>query len=153
MITFLVIVIGVVFLFGLIQWARSGAVLWDIHELTKRKQSPSPDTAETSERYEKARKEDVQKSIQRMEVTMDGLLKSSYLLVCVVALCVWIFVGFFFVMDMLEFEWTDRFYLSTHRVTGSPAVRSSAGPVRGTPIRGDARSDRLREMGAGFRGR
>ena len=153
---FLVIsVVGIVFLFGLVQWARSGAVLWDIYELLKRRHSPSSDTAdmEADERHESAHKENVQKSIQRMEVTMDGLLRSSVKVLGAVAICVWIFVAFSFVMDMFGLDWMDRFYLSSHRVVGNPAVRSGTGAGRGTPVRGDARGDRLREMGAGFRSR
>jgi len=129
--------------------------MWDIYELMKGKHSPSSGTAEveTNERHENAHKETIQKSIQRMELTMDGLLRSSYRLICVVAVCVWFFVALSFAVDLLGFGWADRSYLSTHRAAGNSATRSATGAGRGTPIRGDARGDRLREMGAGFRSR
>ena len=154
----LVIVVGIVFLFGLVQWARSGAVLLDIYALMKGKRNSSSGALKEDEHSEKAHKENVQKSIQNMEVTMDGLLRSSYRLICAVAICVWLVVAVTFVMDLFGFNWVDRLSsTSSHRVTGSPAIRSGSGAGRSTgtsaPVRGDARSDRLREMGAGFRGR
>jgi len=149
MLTLLIVIVGVIFLFGLVQWARSGALMWDIYELLHGHQSSG--ITEAGKPNEDARKEDIQKSIQRMESNMDSLLRSSVKVLGILAICVWFFVAFSFVTDMLGLYWTDRIS-SPNRVIGNPAARSTTGTTnRVTPARGSARNDRMREMGSSFR--
>jgi len=150
MLTLLIVIVGIIFLFGLVQWARSGALLWDIYELLKHGHLSG--AAEAGTPHENARKENVQKSIQRMEITMDRLLRSSVKVLGALAICIWLFVAVFFVADMLGLYWSD-WISSPHRATGNPAIRSAAGTARSTPARSGARNDRAREMGASFRSR
>jgi xanthine/uracil/vitamin C permease (AzgA family) len=127
--TILLAVVGIVFLFGLIQWARSGAVLWDIHEILKHRHGVSPAATEKERQSEK---EALQKSIKHLETTMDGFLRSSFKILGALALCVWVFVVFTVVVDMLGLNWLDRMgYFSSNRITGNPSVRSA--PGRFTP--------------------
>ena len=141
---FLVAVGVVVFLIGLVQWARSGAVLWDIHRLTKHGRPTAEDPGETKA----GEKETLQKSIQRMEVTMDGLLRSSLKVLGVLALCVWVFVMITVVVDMLGLDWLDRLSFSANRMIGSPTVRAGSNRAGGGS---SARGDTLRSMGSGVR--
>ena len=138
--TFLLVIAVIVFLFGLVQWAKSGAVLWDIHELTKyRYASPdAEDTIETDRHERTDRREPLQKTIQSMETTMDGLLRSSFKALGALAICVWIFVMFSLVVDMLGFNWLDRLSFNANRLIGNPTVRGSAvnqGGFRSNPAR------------------
>ena len=151
MITMALIIIGIIFLFGLVQWARSGAVLWNIHELTKYRHGSSSGAADLVEmdRQERARKrETLRKSVQLMEITMDELLKSSFKVLGVVALFVWLFVAFTVFVDLLGFNWwQDRPGFSNNRVIGNPTARAWQRSGSGSGFR----SDTFRSMGSGFR--
>jgi len=141
--TVLIIIGGIIFLFGLVQWARSGALLLDIYELMRSSSSPATDDG--------TQKENISKSIKRMEGSMDTLMRSSIRVLGAVAICVWLFVAASFVMDIFGFDWMDRLTsVSSNRIAGNPAVRSTGG-ARSTPARSDVRNDRLREMGSVFR--
>ena len=127
---FLIVIAGIVFVFGLVQWARSGAILLDIHRLLKYGLSPEAADSDTialqSESKQKARQKDLlQRSIQHMEMTTDGLLKSSFKILGVLALGVWIFIIASVVVDMLGLDWMSRLSFSTNRAVGSPTVRST----------------------------
>ena len=154
--TFLLIIAGIVFLFGLVQWARSGALLWDIHRLMHHGSTSAADGMEGGIKEEARRKESLKQSIQKMEITMDGLLRSSFKLLGVLALCVWIFVMISVVADMAGLDWLDRLSFSANRILGNPTVRASnrpAGYNSNTTLRGNAgaRNDRFRSLGAGVR--
>ena len=157
---FLLVAGGIVFLFGLVQWARSGALLWDIHRLLKPGlQSGTADTARTAmDRKEIAReKESLQKSIQKMESMMDSLLKSSFQAMAVLGLLVWLLVAAVVVMDMFNLDWRDRLAFfspnRSNRVVGSPAAR--AGFNSGSPARNAtgnrSRTETLRQLGSNIR--
>ena len=143
---FLLVVVGIAFLFGLIQWARSGAVLWDIFRFSKHGlPSDAADAADTAE----TRKETLRKSIQRMEITMDELLRSSFKVLSILALGVWILVVASVVMDMLGLDWLDRLSFSTHRIMGNPTARASHNNSRSE--NSGRRNEALRSMGSGMR--
>jgi len=148
--TLLLVAGGIVFLFGLLQWARSGALLWDIHQLLKFSQPSS--TAQTEmDRKEVAReKESLQKTVQNMERSMDVFLKSSLKILGILALCVWIFVVAVVVMDMLNLDWLDMHGFSSNRVLGAPSARSSFNSGS-TGSAGRDRSTMLRHLGSGIR--
>ena len=154
--TFLLVIGGLVFLFGLVQWARSGALLWDVHRLLHH--GPTPDTEEMEEKLgrETRKNESLKQSVQSMEMTMDGLLRSSFKMLGILALCVWIFVVLSVVTDMMGLDWLDRLSFSANRILGNPTVRAAnrpAGYNSNTILRGSAtaRNDRLRSLGSGVR--
>ena len=156
---FLLVIAGVVFLLGLVQWARSGAILWDVHRLLHHGAPPDAEDKEERLRGE-TRKESLKKSVQSMEMTMDGLLRSSFKLLGILALCVWIFVVFSVIADMMGLDWLDRLSFSANRVLGSPTVRASNRPTgfnfnrnTGTTATGGSavRSERFRSLGSGVR--
>ena len=122
MLSFLLVVACVVFLFGLVQWARSGALLWDIRRLLK--YGPSGN-AGGKEGEKAAQRESLQKSIQNMEMMTDGLLKSSFRVLGALALCVWIFIVASFIAEILGLDWADRMSFSTNRMWGSTVARSA----------------------------
>ena len=159
---FLMIIIGIVFLFGLVQWARSGSALLEIHKLTKHGNALPVTGAGGNEA---AGLEAVQKSIQSMEMTTDGLLKSSFKILGVLAICLWAFVTFSLVADSIGFSWQDRFGFSDNRtvgVVGNPMIRATGsgtgfnfgGATRGGGGGGGqarTRNETLRFMGSGLR--
>ena len=119
MMSFLLIIGGIIFLFGLVQWARSGVILWDLHEFLKRDLLLGVSTDEKTTEKKKS----MQRIIRKMETKIDGLLKSSFNLVAVLALCVWLFVIAFVTMDMLGIDWSNRTSRS-NQVLGSPTARA-----------------------------
>ena len=142
---FAVFVGGALFLFGLVQWARSGAILWDIRHLLKnhpveefvvrRRETPAPrmgidgDAPIVVERDDESRKRDfVRRSMREMESLFDGLLRSSFRVLGVLALCVWLFVMLSVALDVLELDWMDRLSFTANRILGNPIVRAR-GPV------------------------
>ena len=147
----LLVIVVVVFLFGLFQWARSGAVFWDMHLLLKRGGGPSDpaDLTEMDRRESARRKEVMDSTIQRMETSMDGFLRSSFKVLGVLALCVWMFVTFSLIVDALGLSWLDRLSFSANRVMGSPVVRGRTSSSSSFTTGG--RGDTFRSMGAGFR--
>ena len=152
--TFLLAIVGVIFLIGLVQWARSGAILWDIHQLLKHRHSLSTDTTATTEmdRREKLSPgETLQKSIQHMEITMESFLRSSIKVLSVLALCVWIFVMISVVVDMLGLDWLDRLSFSTNRLIGSPTARANRSAFNYNRAGGASRGNTLRGIGSGLR--
>jgi len=142
MLLFLLIIGGIVFLFGLVQWSRSGAILWDLRKFLKHDMSSDVSTDE---------KKSLQRIIRKMETKTDGLLKSSFKLVGVLGLCVWLFVIAFVAMDMLGIDWSNKTTWANH-VLGSPTIR--AGFNSGSTARGATganRNDALLAMGSTFR--
>jgi hypothetical protein len=129
MLTFLLLTGGVIFMFGLIQWARSGVLLWDARQIFRRDISI----------YEK------KSLIRNMETQTDGLLKSSFKLFGALGICVWIFVIATVVMDT---NWSN-IIVPANRVIGNPAARASFN--NDSPARiaaGRYRNSILRSMGA-----
>ena len=119
----IVMVVCTAVAFGLFQWARSGALFWEIHDISKHRYSSS-DAADAENKAESA-----QKSIQRMETTLDRLLKSSFRVMGIVALCVWFFVMFSLIMDLLGLDWIGS---SANRALGSPTARARTGSWSGS---------------------
>ena len=105
MLTYLLLIGGVVFMFGLVQWARSGVLIWGIRHILKR------DISTFEKEY----------LVRSMETQMDGLLKSSFKLLGILGLCVWIFVIAAVFMDT---DWSN-IIVSANRVIGNPAARAS----------------------------
>ena len=155
MMTFLLVTACLVFLFGLIQWARSGALLLDIHRLLRYGSAPNAeDGAANTFRERDGKKESLRQAIQSMEMTMDGLLRSSFKLLGILALCVWIFVVFSVVSDMMGLDWLDRLTFSANRVLGNPTVRASGNRNafnRSNMSSASSRNDRFRSFGTGVR--
>jgi xanthine/uracil/vitamin C permease (AzgA family) len=112
-----------VFLFGLVQWARSGAVLWDILRLNQSR--PARGVIVTAENQEADARSIT--ALRNMESVMDGLLRSSFRVLGVLALGVWLFVIASVIIDALGLDWLDSLSFQANRFWGSPATRSSYG--------------------------
>ena len=146
---FLLAIIGIVFLLGLVQWARSGAVLWDIHLFKQYGQQADEDTEEADARGRVMGRESArdsrQRTIQNMEAMMDEFLRSSLKILGALAICVWLFIMFTVVVDMLGLNWLDRVSFSAHRVWGGPTTRAF------TRSHSNFRNDTVRSLGSGVR--
>ena len=120
MLTFLMIISSAVFLFGLIQWAKSGALLWKIRHM--------------SLNVSNNKKGSPQITIQKMETQTDRLLRTSFKVLGALALCVFIFTITTVVMNI---DWSTKKY-AAGSVIGSTTERAG--------FNGN-RNDALRSMG------
>lgn len=103
-----------IFLFGLVQWAYSGAGLWSVWSLKKGLRFAS--------RREWAEKED---EIRRTEKRTDQLLMSSFKVIGILAVVMWLFLGVTVLLDLLGIDWVSRISARAQTFWGSPAYNSA----------------------------
>ncbi|MDR3230550.1 MAG: hypothetical protein LBT65_03850 [Synergistaceae bacterium] len=144
----ILVVCGITFLFGLVQWARGGAILWDVVWFARRISGGAENDADgdADEKKEAARIR-AAKALREMERMVDGLLRSSFRILGVLALCVWLFVAVSVIVDVLGLDWLDNLSFRANRLWGDPTVRAGYGARTG----GGSRSDALRSLGSGLR--
>ena len=121
-----------VFLIGLYQWAQGGASLWRIFRLKRREKFLS--------REERAQAEN---EVKRLERTADRTITSSFKIIAVLAVLVWIFLGVTMILDMFGINWISS--LSTHAKSywSQPGIESQQNT--------QSRTDMLRNMGNNLR--
>ena len=125
MLTLIVLICVVLFLFGLVQWARGGAVLWEVFRTSKT---------------------DRDSAHKELESMADELLKSSFRIVGVLGLCVLAFIMVTIVIDLLQLDWLDKLSFRANRFWGNPAARSTVSETSRTN-----RDDIWRSMGSRMR--
>ena len=103
-----------IFLFGLVQWAYSGAGLWSVWSLKKALRFAS--------RREWAEKED---EIRRTEKRTDQSLMSSFKVIGILAAVMWLFLGVTVLLDLLGIDWVSRISARAQTFWGSPAYNSA----------------------------
>jgi xanthine/uracil/vitamin C permease (AzgA family) len=103
---------GAIFLFGLVQWARSGAVLWDIFRLAESSRDPKA-------------WQDAAERMRSMESAMERLLRSSFRVLVTLAVVVWLFVVVVVIVDALGLGWLDGMSFQANRLFGNPSVRAA----------------------------
>jgi len=142
MLLFLLKAASIIFIIGLIQWARSGVILWDIRQFLKR-HMPLNESID--------RKKPMQRIIRKMETKTDDLLRSSFKLMGVLALCIWFFVIAFVAMDMMGIDWSNK-NISANHVLGNSPIRSAfnSGSTARTAS-GENRNVIFLAMGSNFR--
>ena len=118
-----------VFLFGLVQWAYSGAGLWSVWSLKKDLRSASRD--------ELAEKEG---KIRRTEKRADQLMMTSLKVIGVLAVVMWLFLGLTVVLDLMGINWISTlssrartFWASSDAYTSAPAATRP--PLRNSVLR------------------
>ncbi len=145
----LIIAFGSAFLFGLVQWARSGAILWDVVKFSgpklRRSRKTDEDEESGEESGEESRRE--KEALRELESMADRLLRSSFRVLGILALCVWLFVIASVVFDLLGLDWADRLSFHANRLWGDPSVRS----VRSASQSGTNSNSVLRSLGSGLR--
>jgi hypothetical protein len=143
----ILIAFGVFFLFGLVQWARSGAVLWDIVRLSRRRTDNGGEKTAEERQASKAR---TGKALREMEKLTDSLLRSSFRVLGVLALCVWLFIIASVVIDAMGLDWLDNLSFRAASLWGDPFTRSGyVTQPRNAP--GGTQGNVLRSLGSGLR--
>ncbi|NLL37161.1 MAG: hypothetical protein GX256_06530 [Fretibacterium sp.] len=137
--TFVWIVCALVFIFGLIQWARGGAVLWDIFRIQETNDPASPSSA--------ARRAD---RIRDMEKASDVLVRSSFRAIGVLALVTWLFLSLVLLFDSMDLDLMDRLSYKVRSIWGNPVVRAGGTSTTGDRL-GNRRQDTFKSLGSGLR--
>jgi len=121
MVILLIIVSLAIFLFGLIQWARGGAALWSLRSLKKDTQSSNP-----------IRRNRKSAEIHSAEEMADRFLRSSFKLLGILAIGMWLFLGVTVLLDLLGIDWISRLSSRARTFWGS-SIYSSA-PYNSTSV-------------------
>ena len=100
MLILLVTISMIALLFGLIQWARSGTVLWTIFSLKKKKKRIRSTSVLT--------KAKINDAIRDAESLTDDLLQSSFRVLGILALAMWIFLTITIILDFMGINWMRR---------------------------------------------
>ncbi len=97
MITIFVFIALTIFLFGLYQWARGGATLWQIFQLKRSEKGLSRDE-----------RKKLENQVQQLERATDSILRTSFRLVAFLAVFLWAVLGVTIVLDMMGIDWVGR---------------------------------------------
>lgn len=116
---FLGVIALAIFLFGLVQWAYSGAALWSVWSLKKDLRS--------AKRDERAEKED---EIRRTEKRTDQLLMSSFKVLGILAVVMWLFLGVTVVLDLMGINWVSTLSSRARTFWGTPTYNSAPATKR-----------------------
>jgi hypothetical protein len=141
----ILLVCAVVFLFGLVQWARCGATLWEFVRLSR----SQPGNAEDDEEAKRTATKQKNRILSDLEHVADSLLRSSFRILSVLALTVWLFVVVSVIIDALGLDWLDSLSFRANRLWGDPTVRSE----RNNRNSNGGRGSTLQSLGTNFRRR
>lgn len=100
MLILLVTISMIALLFGLIQWARSGTVLWTIFSLKKKEKIIRSTSVLT--------KTKINDAIRDAESLTDDLLQLSFRVLGILALAMWIFLTITIILDFMGINWMRR---------------------------------------------
>ena len=125
--------IGVtIFLFGLYQWALSGASLWQIFRIRRGEKGMSRDEKKEAER-----------EVKKLEEAADRTISASLRIVAFLAVFVWLFLGVTMILELFGINWVSSMYSRAKSYWTAPGMQ--------TQQSSQTRNDTLRNMGNSFR--
>ena len=136
MLWIIALIAATIFIFGLLNWARGGAGLFQIFKLKRRSDSMSEDEREAAER-----------EVKRLERAADNSLRASFRIICALAVFIWLFLAVTVVLNMMGIDWTSEF-TSRAKAYWTGSTTNHSGHVQGSAA---ARNDILRGMGSGMK--
>ena len=125
--------IGVtIFLFGLYQWALSGANLWQIFRIRRGEKGMSRDE-----------KKDAEREVKKLEEAADRTISASLRIIAFLAVFVWLFLGVTMILELFGINWVSSMYSRAKTYWSAPGMQSQQST--------QTRNDTLRNMGNSFR--
>ena len=125
--------IGVtIFLFGLYQWALSGANLWQIFRIRRGEKGMSRDEKKEAER-----------EVKKLEEAADRTISASLRIVAFLAVFVWLFLGVTMILELFGINWVSSMYSRAKSYWTAPGMQTQQST--------QTRNDTLRNMGNSFR--
>ncbi len=99
MLWFLALIGVTIFIFGLIQWANSGATLWQIFKIKWRKRF---------KRMSAYEKKQADEEIKSLEQSTDRYLLASLRIISILAIVTWVFLAATVVLNAMGINWIDK---------------------------------------------
>ena len=125
--------IGVtIFLFGLYQWALSGANLWQIFRIRRGEKGMSRDEKKEAER-----------EVKKLEEAADRTISASLRIIAFLAVFVWLFLGVTMILELFGINWVSSMYSRAKSYWTAPGMQTQQST--------QTRNDTLRNMGNSFR--
>ena len=125
--------IGVtIFLFGLYQWALSGANLWQIFRIRRGEKGMSRDE-----------KKDAEREVKKLEEAADRTISASLRIIAFLAVFVWLFLGVTMILEFFGINWVSSMYSRAKTYWSAPGMQTQQST--------QTRNDTLRNMGNSFR--
>ena len=126
--------IGVsVFVLGLLQWARSGAALWQIRTIRREEASLSAEERKTAEG-----------EVRRLEQATDRALIASFRILGFLAIATWLLLGVTILLDFFGIDWASGASIRARMYWNTPAP----GVTRSGAV---TRNDVLKNIGGSLR--
>ncbi len=97
MITIFVFIAMTIFLFGLYQWAKGGATLFQIFRIRRQEQG-----------LRKSERQKLEEQVQQLERATDSTLRTSFRLLGFLAVFLWVVLGATIILDMMGIDWVGR---------------------------------------------
>lgn len=127
----LAFIAATIFLFGLYQWALGGASLWQIFRIRRGEKGMSRDEKKEAER-----------EIKQLEQSADRTITTSFRIIAVLAVLMWIFLGVTMVLDWFGINWISTLSSRAKQYWAAPGVSQQSTQTR---------NETLRNMGNSFR--
>ena len=121
-----------IFLFGLYQWALSGANLWQIFRIRRGEKGMSRDE-----------KKDAEREVKKLEEAADRTISASLRIIAILAVFVWLFLGVTMILEFFGINWVSSMYSRAKSYWVAPGMQSQQST--------QTRNDTLRNMGNSFR--
>lgn len=85
------------FMFGLYQWAKGGANLWQIFRIRKSEKGLTRDE-----------RKKLENEVQKLEQATDVTLRTSFRLIGFLTVFLWVVLGATIILDMMGIDWVGR---------------------------------------------
>ena len=121
-----------IFIFGLYQWALSGANLWQIFRIRREEKDMSRDE-----------KKDAEREVKQLEEAADRTISASLRIIAILAVFVWLFLGVTMILEFFGINWVSSMYSRAKSYWVARSVQSQQST--------QTRNDTLRNMGNNFR--
>ena len=121
-----------IFLFGLYQWALSGASLWQIFRIRRGEKGMS-----------RNEKKDAELEVKKLEEAADRTISASLRIIAFLAVFVWLFLGVTMILEFFGINWVSSMYSRAKSYWSAPGMQTQQST--------QTRNDTLRNMGNSFR--
>lgn len=131
MLWIIALIAATIFIFGLLNWARGGAGLFQIFKIKRREDSLSEAERAAAER-----------EVKRLEQAADNSIRASFRIICGLAIFIWLFLAVTVILNLMGIDLPSELS-SRARTYWVGSTTNHSGHVQGSAA---ARNDILRGM-------
>ncbi|MBQ7150627.1 MAG: hypothetical protein IJR94_00050 [Synergistaceae bacterium] len=126
-------IFATIFLLGLYQWAQGGATLWQIFRLRK-----------SEKKLNREERKAAENEVKKLEQAADRTISTSFRIIAVLAVLLWIFLGVTMILEMFGINWVSTFSSHAKTYWAQPGVETNQANIQ-------QRNDMLRNLGNNLR--